>query len=57
MAYANASFSRYDSPVFLELNGLDGISEKLSMKKQVVCVKAAYKSVLWEGFFYKITLT
>lgn len=57
MAYANASFSRYDSPVFLELNGLDGISDKLSMKKQVVCVKAAYKSVLWEGFFYKITLT
>lgn len=57
MAYTNASFSRYDSPVVLELNGLDGISDKLSMKKQVVCVKAAYKSVLWKGFFYKITLT
>lgn len=52
VAYAKVSFTLCDSPVVLELNGLD-ISDTLSMKKQVVCVKAAYKSVLWKDFFYK----
>lgn len=53
MAYDNVSFTLYDSPVVLELNGLDDVSDTSSMNKQVVCMKAAYKSVLWKGFFYK----
>lgn len=53
MAYANMAFTLYDSPVVLELNGLNDISDTSSMKKQVVCMKAAYKSVLWKDFFYK----
>lgn len=53
MAYANVSFTLYDSPVVLKLNGLDDISDTSSTKKQVICAKAAHKSVLWKDFLYK----
>jgi len=32
---------------------LDDSSDASGMKKQVVCRKVGYRSMLWKGFFYK----